>query len=102
MMSPKQLEMRKRWLLTGEKSHSYQYVVPPKRRAYEKGDIRCTNCHKWINPHNEEEAQEIRFGKGGKMMHKDCPVRAINPSQFITRPRFHGTRRKWLALVKRY
>ena len=49
-------------------------------RGYDKGDLRCIRCRKWLNPNDPQEAKEIQYGKGGKRHHFRCPVWASYPA----------------------
>lgn len=104
-MSPNQIIWRRRMVMEGiqERPHK-QDPEWLHRRSYLKGDIRCVNCLKWINPKNPKEAQEIIYGKRGNRIHNPryCPVNSDYVAAFSTTPKFHGTRRKWLNEVKRY
>lgn len=106
MMTPKQIQWRRRQVMENiqEKPHIIRYPEQFHRRAYHKGDMRCVNCKKWINPHNTEEAKEIVYGKRGYRIHnlKYCTVNSDHVAAFSTTPKFHGTRRKWLDAIKRY
>lgn len=103
-MTPKQIQTRKAWILSGrqQKPHSYHYPEHLHRRAYMYGDIRCTNCKLWVDPDNPIEAKVIAYGKNGKRRHKNCPVRSSYVAAFVMFPKFHGTRKRRLETVKRY
>lgn len=105
MMTPKQLEWRRKQVL-----ERLYYPVSPRcylnahKRGYQYGDIRCIQCKKWIRPSDPEEAKEIKVMARGKRFHdpKYCPTNSIEPSAFSTTPKFHKHRKYWLDTIKRY
>lgn len=109
-MKPGQIIARKKWILGDRKMK----INPNSGRAfwlhqrgYEKGDIRCARCQKFIDPTGirfPEELKEIRIGKAGKKTHHFmfCRIRGKGSSAFITVPRHSPSRRKRVLEAKRY
>lgn len=73
-------------------------------RKYENGDLRCTNCKKWLNPEKPEEAKEIIYSKRGQPLHSSryCPVRSAYMASLCMYAKFHGARRRRVEQAKRY
>lgn len=76
----------------------------PHRRGYEYGDMRCTNCQKWIDPDDPIESIEIFINKAGRRQHdrRFCPVNSPYVATLVRSPKFHGTRRKIVNTAPRY
>ena len=70
--------------------------------SYILGYIRCTKCKQWVHPDKPEGRKQILITKGGRRIHKDCPVRAMGGAQFTARPRHRKTKDKLRDACKRY
>ena len=103
-MSEKQLAWRKRQVMNAIAEIPHHYKNPIHRKAYHKGDMRCTHCKKWLNPNIPEEAKEIRIGKRGYRIHDKqyCEVNSPYVAAMIMFAKFRPTRSKRVAQVKRY
>lgn len=105
-MSPKRLAARKRWILGDHKvkRNTNNHGAWLHARGYHLGDIRCSQCMKWINPENPFEAIEIFISPAGKRYHdkRYCLNPGMGTSTFTTTPHFSGGRRRRLLDVKRY
>jgi hypothetical protein len=108
-MSPKQIERRKEWVLGGRVSKRggrSNYGAFLHQRGYDKGDIRCSRCLKWINPNDWQEAREIEITPSGRRVHgyRYCrsPSSKGGSTNFSTVPKYSGGRRRMVDSAKRY
>jgi hypothetical protein len=84
IFSPKQLQRFQKHKRMVKKMQLH-HVVPGNLhvRGYDKGDLRCVRCLKWIDVTGlryPEESKLIWYGKRGKRHHFRCPVYATYPA----------------------
>lgn len=105
-MSEKQMVWRRRQVMQNiaERPHHYQNPEHLHRRSYDKGDMRCTHCKKWLNPNILEEAKEIKIGKRGIRIHSKmyCEVNSPYIAAMVMFAKFRPTRSKRVGEAKRY
>jgi hypothetical protein len=108
-MTPKQIERRKEWVLGNrvfKRGGRSNYGAFLHQRGYDKGDIRCSRCLKWINLGNWREAREVDVYPSGRRVHspKYCmwPGAKGGSTNFSTVPKHAGGRRRMLDVAKRY
>ena len=106
MMTKNQIEWRKRMVMENiqERPHTYQNPEHLHRRSYNKGDMRCTHCKKWLNPNIPEEDIEMRSDKRGGRIHSDgyCPINSPYVARMVKFPKFRPARLKRVDRAKRY
>lgn len=106
LKSEAQLAWRKRQVMqdVSQVAHHYQNPEHLHRRSYDKGDMRCTHCKKWLNPNIPEEAIEMKTGKRGNRRHskKYCPVNSPYVASMVMFPKFRPARSKRVDNAKRY
>jgi len=105
-MSVNQLAWRRRQVMDNimQVPHHYHNPEHLHRRGYDKGDMSCTHCKKWLNPDKPEEAKEIKIAKNGLRMHirKYCPVYSPYTATLVMFAKFRPSRSKRVAEAKRY
>ena len=74
------------------------------QRGYHLGDMRCSNCKKWLNPNDENDVKEIRIGKRGMKLHdkRYCPIYSPYSAVLVMFAKFHSMNRDRLYNIKRY
>lgn len=105
-MTAAQLISRRRQVLkdTMQVSHHFNNPEHLHRRSYDKGDMRCTHCRKWLNPDKPEEDIEMDYDKRGGRIHSDnhCPVNSPYVARMVMFAKFRPARGKRVDSVKRY
>lgn len=105
-MTTNQLASRRRQVMknTMQVPHHFRNPEHLHRRSYDKGDMRCTHCKKWINPNNPLEAKELTLGRRGTRIHSDqyCPVNSPYVATMVKFAKFRPARSQRVENVKRY